>query len=139
MTSISATAMRTHLCGELRPEHIGQRVDVCGWVGRRREHGEHLAFLDVRDHLGVVQCVVDNTIDVRSEYVVRISGVVRERPEGTVNGQLPTGEIEIGECTVEVLRVATPPPFPIDARADDVDKNIRLQYRYLDLRCERMQ
>jgi aspartyl-tRNA synthetase len=139
MTSTSATAMRTHLCGELRPEHIGQRVDVCGWVGRRREHGEHLAFLDVRDHLGVVQCVVDNTIDVRSEYVVRVSGVVRERPEGTANAQLPTGEIEIGECTVEVLRVATPPPFPIDARADDVDENIRLQYRYLDLRRERMQ
>ena len=77
MTSINATAMRTHLCGELRREHIGQTVDVCGWVGRRREHGEHLAFLDVRDHLGVVQCVVDNSIDVRSEYVVRVSGVVR--------------------------------------------------------------
>ena len=112
---------------------------MCGWVGRRREHGEHLAFLDVRDHLGVVQCVVDNSIDVRSEYVVRVTGVVRERPAGTVNDHLPTGEIEIGECTVEVLRVATPPPFPIDARADEVDENIRLQYRYLDLRRERMQ
>ena len=137
--SPSATAMRTHLCGELRREHIGQTVHVCGWVARRREHGEHLAFLDVRDHLGVVQCVVDNTIDVRSEYVVRVTGVVRERPEGTVNANLPTGEIEIGDCTVEVLRAATPPPFPIDARADEVDENIRLQYRYLDLRRERMQ
>ena len=63
--------MRTHLCGELRAEHAGQTVTVCGWVARRREHGEHLAFVDVRDHAGVVQCVVDNAIDVRSEYVVR--------------------------------------------------------------------
>ena len=123
-------------CG---PTHIGQTVRVCGWVARRREHGEHLAFVDVRDHTGVVQCVVDNTVDVRSEYVVRVTGVVRERPEGTVNPNLPTGEVEIGECVVEVLRAATPPPFPIDARADDVDENVRLQYRYLDLRRERMQ
>jgi aspartyl-tRNA synthetase len=131
--------MRTHLCGELRPEHAGQTVTVCGWVARRREHGEHLAFVDVRDHLGVLQCVVDNSIDVRSEYVVRITGVVRLRPEGTVNHNLPTGEVELGECQVEVLRVASPPPFPIDARADDVDEGVRLQYRYLDLRRERMQ
>ncbi|MET0327084.1 MAG: amino acid--tRNA ligase-related protein, partial [Ilumatobacteraceae bacterium] len=137
--SPSATSMRTHLCGELRPAHIGQTVRVCGWVARRREHGEHLAFVDVRDHAGVVQCVVDNSIDVRSEYVVRVTGVVRQRPEGTVNAGLPTGDIEIGECQVEVLRTATPPPFPIDARADDVDENVRLQYRYLDLRRERMQ
>jgi aspartyl-tRNA synthetase len=138
MTNMS-TAMRTHLCGELRPEHIGQTVSVCGWVARRREHGEHLAFVDVRDHLGLVQCVVDNSIDVRSEYVVRVTGVVRRRPDGTLNANLPTGQIEIGECSVEVLRAATPPPFPIDARADDVDENVRLQYRYLDLRRERMQ
>ena len=131
--------MRTHLCGELRPEHAGATVTVCGWVARRREHGEHLAFVDVRDHLGVVQCVVDNAIDVRSEYVVRITGVVRMRPEGTVNPNLPTGEVEIGDCTVEVLRAAVPPPFPIDARADDVDEVVRLQYRFLDLRRERMQ
>ncbi|WP_116998425.1 aspartate--tRNA ligase [Desertimonas flava] len=131
--------MRTHMCGELRREHIGSTVSVCGWVARRREHGEHLAFVDVRDHAGVVQCVVDNSVDVRSEYVVRITGIVRERPEGTVNPNLPTGEIELGECQVEILRTAAPPPFPIDARADEVDENIRLQYRYLDLRRERMQ
>ncbi len=133
------TSMRTHLCGELRPQHAGQTVTVCGWVARRREHGEHLAFVDVRDHLGVVQCVVDNEIDVRSEYVVRITGVARMRPEGTVNPNLPTGEVEIGDCAVEVLRTAASPPFPIDARADTVDEVIRLQYRYLDLRRERMQ
>ena len=138
-TSPNATALRSHLCGELRAEHIGQTVRVCGWVARRREHGEHLAFVDVRDHAGVIQCVVDNSIDVRSEYVVQITGVVRARPEGTTNPNLATGDVEIGDCRVEVLRSATPPPFPIDARADDVDENVRLQHRYLDLRRERMQ
>jgi aspartyl-tRNA synthetase len=131
--------MRTHLCGELRPTDIGATVSLCGWVARRREHGEHLAFVDLRDHSGIVQCVVDNAVDVRSEYVVRISGSVRMRPEGTANPNLPTGEVEVGDCTVEVLREAEPPPFPIDARADEVDESIRLQYRYLDLRRERMQ
>ena len=76
---------------------------------------------------------------IRSEYVVRVTGVVRLRPEGTVNPNLPTGEVEVGDCEVEVLSVAEPPPFPIDARADDVDESIRLRYRYLDLRRERMQ
>jgi aspartyl-tRNA synthetase len=135
----SATSMRTHLCGALRPANIGATVTLCGWVARRREHGEHLAFVDVRDHAGVIQCVVDNTIDVRSEYVVRVTGTVRRRPEGTENPNLATGEVELGDCTVEVLRAATPPPFPIDARADDVDEAVRLQYRYLDIRRERMQ
>jgi aspartyl-tRNA synthetase len=133
------TSMRTHLCGDLRPEQIGETVSVCGWVGRRREHGEHLAFVDLRDHSGIVQCVVDNDVDVRSEYVLRVTGVVRHRPEGTINDALPTGRVELGECTVEVLRRADPPPFPVDARADDVDEVLRLQYRYIDLRRERMQ
>ena len=134
-----ATALRTHLCGRVRSSDIGSTVSVCGWVARRREHGDKLAFVDLRDHSGIVQCVVDNTVDVRSEYVVRITGIVRERPEGTVNTQLATGEIELGDCVVEVLRSAEPPPFPLDARADDVDEGIRLQHRYLDLRRERMQ
>ncbi len=136
---MSSTSMRTHQCGELRAEHIGQTVALTGWVGRRREHGEKLAFVDVRDHTGITQCVVDNDVDVRSEYVVRITGVVRARPEGTVNSTLPTGEVEVGECHVEVLRSAVAPPFPIDARTDDVDENLRLKHRYLDLRRERMQ
>jgi aspartyl-tRNA synthetase len=136
---MTSTSMRTHMCGDLRTEHIGQTVSLTGWVGRRREHGEKLAFVDLRDHSGITQCVVDNDVDVRSEYVVRITGVVRARPEGTVNNGLPTGEIEVGECDVEVLRKAVPPPFPIDARADDVDENLRLQYRFLDLRRDRMQ
>ncbi len=138
-TSSSATSMRTHLCGELRSDHIGRTVSVCGWVGRRREHGEHLAFIDLRDHSGIIQCVINDDVDVRSEYVLRITGVVRQRPEGTLNEGLPTGQVEIGDCHVENLRQATPPPFPIDARADDVDENVRLQHRYLDLRRERMQ
>jgi aspartyl-tRNA synthetase len=131
--------MRTHRCGELRREHVGAEVTVCGWVARRREHGEHLAFVDVRDHTGIVQCVVDGAHDLRSEFVVQIRGVVRDRPEGTVNPNLATGEVEIGDCTVVILSSAEPPPFPIDERADDVDESVRLRYRYLDLRRERMQ
>ena len=131
--------MRTHMCGVLDVSHIGQTVSICGWVGRRREHGEHLAFVDLRDHSGVVQCVVDNNVDVRSEYVIRITGVVRARPEGTLNAGLPTGAVEIGECVVEVLNSAEPPPFPVDARADDVDESVRLKFRYIDIRRERMQ
>ena len=131
--------MRTHMCGELREEHAGTTVSVCGWVGRRREHGEHLAFVDLRDHTGIVQCVVDGAADLRSEYVVRITGTVRPRPEGTVNDALATGQVEVGDCTVEILSAAAPPPFPIDERADQVDELIRLRYRYLDLRRERMQ
>lgn len=131
--------MRTHRCGELRTEHIGQQVSVCGWVGRRRDHGEHLAFIDLRDYSGIVQCVVDGAADLRNEFVVRITGTVRNRPDGTINPDLPTGEVEVGDCTVEILSAAEPPPFPIDSRADAVDETVRLRYRYLDLRRERMQ
>ena len=130
--------MRTDSCGDLRVDDIGRAVAVCGWVARRREHGEHLAFIDVRDRTGLVQCVVDGAHDLRSEYVVRVTGPVRSRPEGTVNPALPTGEIEIGPAQVEVLSVAEPPPFQIDERVE-VDETIRLRYRYLDLRTERMQ
>ena len=121
------------------PTTSARPVSVCGWVARRREHGEHLAFVDLRDHTGIVQCVVDDAVDVRSEYVVRITGVVRARPEGTVNANLPPARSSCGDCAVEILTSAEPPPFPIDARADDVDENVRLQHRYLDLRRERMQ
>jgi aspartyl-tRNA synthetase len=127
------------MCGEIGTSDIGQTVTVCGWVAKRREHGDKLAFVDLRDYSGIVQCVIDNAVDVRSEYVVKITGVVRPRPDGTVNVNLSTGEVEIGECVVEVLRSAEPPPFPVDARADDVDENVRLQYRYIDIRRERMQ
>ena len=138
-TSIESTTMRTHRCGDLCVAHVGETVTLCGWVARRREHGEHLAFVDLRDYTGVVQCVVDNTADVRSEWVVQITGVVQRRPEGTVNANLATGEVELSECRVVVLNAAEAPPFPIDARADEVDENVRLKYRYLDIRRERMQ
>ena len=100
---MTSTSMRTHHCGELRPTHVGSTVSVCGWVARRREHGEHLAFVDLRDHTGIVQCVVDGAADLRSEYVVRVTGTVRPRPEGTVNPSLATGEVEMGDCKVEIL------------------------------------
>ena len=137
--SVNATALRTHVCGSLRPEHIGQTVTLCGWIARRREHGEHLAFLDVRDYSGVVQCVVSDVKDVRNEWVVQITGKVQARPEGTVNANLPTGGVELVECQLTVLNAAESPPFPIDARADDVDEGVRLKFRYLDIRRERMQ
>ena len=137
--SVNTTALRTHLCGSLRPEHIGQSVTLCGWIARRREHGEHLAFLDVRDYSGVVQCVVSDVKDVRNEWVVQITGKVQARPEGTVNANLPTGGVELVECQLTVLNAAESPPFPIDARADDVDEGVRLKFRYLDIRRERMQ
>jgi len=136
---VNATALRTQLCGSLRPEHIGQTVTLCGWIARRREHGEHLAFLDVRDYSGVVQCVVSDVKDVRNEWVVQITGKVQARPEGTVNANLPTGGVELVECQLTVLNAAESPPFPIDARADDVDEGVRLKFRYLDIRRERMQ
>ena len=138
-TKSNSTALRSHLCGEMRAEKIGQQVTLCGWVGRRREHGEHLAFLDLRDYSGIVQCVVDNSVDVRSEWVIRVTGTVQARPVGTVNENIPTGKVELADCKIEVLNNAEPPPFPIDQRGDDVDENVRLKYRYLDIRRERMQ
>ena len=131
--------MRSHYCGHLGRHHIGESVTLTGWVNRRREHGEHLAFVDLRDHSGIVQCVVDNTVDVRSEYVLKVTGTVTQRPEGTTNDTLGTGEIEITDTSVEILNTADAPPFPLDDRADSVDEIVRLRHRYLDLRRPRMQ
>ena len=133
-----STSMRTHMCGLVGTSDIGNVVTVCGWVDRRREHGEHLVFIDLRDHSGVVQCVVDGNHDLRSEYVVQMTGEVRRRPEDTANPELATGEIEIEISSVEVLSVAEPPPFPLDERTE-VDETIRLRHRYVDLRKARMQ
>jgi aspartyl-tRNA synthetase len=126
------------MCGELRPTHAGQTVTVCGWVASRREHGQNLAFVDVRDHTGLIQCVVDGAHQLRSEFVVRVTGTVRARPEGTLNPNLPTGDVEVGDCTVEILSSAEPPPFPIADRVD-ADENLRLRHRYVDLRRPVMQ
>jgi aspartyl-tRNA synthetase len=130
--------LRTRYCGTLTAADAGSRVTVCGWVARRREHGEHLAFVDVRDHTGIIQCVVDGAHDLRSEHVVRIMGTVRQRKQGTINEALATGEVEIGAEDVEVLAAAEPPPFSLDARAE-TDEPVRLRYRYIDLRTDRMQ
>jgi len=134
----ATTALRTDYCGELRPDDEGRRVSVCGWVNARREHGEHLAFVDLRDRTGVVQCVVDGAHDLRSEYVLRITGTVTARSAETVNPRLATGAVELKQCEVEVLATAEPPPFPVDMRTD-VDETIRLRHRYVDLRTERLQ
>ncbi|HTK15946.1 MAG TPA: aspartate--tRNA ligase [Acidimicrobiia bacterium] len=136
--------MRTHRAGDLRAEHVGAGVVVCGWVAHRRDHGG-VVFLDVRDTAGIVQVVIDpgqtgcdDAHRVRNEWVLRVEGTVRPRPEGTVNADLPTGEIEVGASAVEVLNEAEPPPFPLDDRAD-VDEVLRLRHRYLDLRRVPMQ
>ncbi|GAC1517849.1 MAG: aspartate--tRNA ligase [Acidimicrobiales bacterium] len=130
--------MRTHYCGTLRTTDSGQNVSVCGWVAHRREHGEHLAFVDLRDHTGIVQCVVPGSLEARPEWVLRVTGTVAARPEGTVNADLATGTVEIRDCEVEVLSQAEPPPFQLDERVA-IDEIARLRYRYVDLRRDRMQ
>ena len=136
--------MRTHRSGDLRITHRGEAVTLCGWVASRRDHGGVL-FLDVRDVSGLVQVVIDpercTALDVhaiRSEYVVRVVGTVRDRPAGTVNPDLPTGEIEVAASELEVLNAADPLPLPVDGRVE-ADEILRLHYRYLDLRSERLQ
>ena len=132
------TSMRYHRCGDLRVDDVGKEVIVCGWVDRRREHGEHLAFIDLRDRSGVIQVVVQGASDLRSEYVLQVKGKVRERPSETVNDSLDTGGIEIEGSEIIVLAKAEPPPFPIDDRTD-VDEVLRLRHRYVDLRRNRLQ
>ncbi|MGQ0804055.1 MAG: aspartate--tRNA ligase [Actinomycetota bacterium] len=136
--------MRTHRAGELRRDHAGETVAVCGWVATRRDHGG-VVFLDVRDAGGVVQVVVDpdapgagDVHRVRSEFVVRVEGEVRPRPEGTVNEELPTGEIEVAAQRLDVLSEAEAPPIPIGGRRE-ADELLRYRYRYLDLRGDRLQ
>jgi aspartyl-tRNA synthetase len=134
--------MRTHRAGDLRFEHVGQRVVVCGWVAHRRDHGGKV-FLDMRDAAGLLQVVVDpGVLDiahrVRSEWVLRVEGEVGARPEGTVNEELPTGTVEVVADAIEVLSEAEPPPFPLDDRVE-VDEVLRLRHRYLDLRRAPMQ
>lgn len=130
--------MRTDYCGEVGAEDEDRRITVCGWVDRRREHGEKLAFIDVRDHTGVLQCVVDEKHDLRSEYVVAISGQVVVRPEGMENPFLDTGAVELRDCEVELLNRSETPPFPLHSRAE-VDETLRLRHRYVDMRRERLQ
>lgn len=132
--------MRTHRCGELRLAHADQQVTLTGWVQRRRDHGG-LIFLDLRDRWGVIQVVVDpsqpkaftEAEKVRPEFVLLVQGRVAARPEGTVNPALPTGEVEVKAQAIEVLNSAKTPPFEIEDEIV-VEENLRLKYRYLDLR-----
>jgi aspartyl-tRNA synthetase len=131
--------MRSHGAGTLRAEHTGTTVTLAGWVARRRDHGG-VAFVDLRDASGVVQVVVRDEMlaasgahDLRNEYCIQVRGEVARRPEGNANPDLPTGEIEVVTATLEVLNPSAPLPFPIDERVN-VGEEVRLKYRYLDLR-----
>src|SRR6266849_8496615 len=140
---------RTHHCNELRPAHIGQTATLAGWVHSRRDLGG-LIFIDVRDREGRTQTVFDpsdlakelfeQAASLRSECVIRITGKVRQRPAGTNNPKIPTGEVEIVAAVLEVLNFAEVLPFPVDdpALASKVNEELRLQFRYLDLRRPEM-
>ena len=136
--------MRSHYCGQISADMLGAEVALCGWVHRRRDHGG-VIFIDLRDREGLAQVVYDPdraepfavAETLRNEYVVRITGRVRRRPEGTLNPNLPTGEVEVLGHTLELLNRARTPPFQLDD--ENVHDDIRLRYRYVDLRREAMQ
>jgi aspartyl-tRNA synthetase len=137
---------KTHTCGQLRSKDAGQSVTLAGWVHRRRDHGG-LAFIDLRDRWGITQVVFNPDTsgealtaarDLRAEYVVKVTGVVRQRPPGLENPDLPTGEIEVVATEAEILNPAKTPPFYINEDVP-VEEALRLRFRYLDLRRQRMQ
>ena len=136
---------RSHTCGELRPEHVGQEVTLAGWVHRRRDHGP-LIFVDLRDRYGITQVVFDSASpevhavaeESRSEYVIQVRGLVRSRPPEAHNPDLATGDIEVTALSASVLNPARTTPLYI-AKEGGEDESLRLKYRYLDLRRERMQ
>ena len=134
--------MRSHYCGEVEQSLIGEQVAVCGWVHRRRDHGG-VIFIDLRDREGLLQIVFDpdrpdifaDAERIRGEYVLAVKGVVRERPEGTINPKMRTGQVEVLAHELEILNVSKTPPFHHD---EDTNEELRLTYRYLDLRRENM-
>jgi len=137
--------MRTHKCGELNTQQLGETVSICGWVHRRRDHGG-VIFIDLRDRAGLVQVVVDPDVaetfataeSVRSEYVLQITGLVRDRPAGTINANMHSGAIEILAKNIVVLNESETPPFPVESEIE-VNEELRLRYRYIDLRRTEMQ
>ncbi|MCX6012027.1 MAG: aspartate--tRNA ligase [Chloroflexi bacterium] len=137
--------LKNHTCGELTVKNIGEKVTLAGWVHRRRDHG-NLIFIDLRDREGLTQVVFDpekspvshkEAGELRTEYVVKVEGIVGKRPTGTENSNLPTGEIEIIASDLSILNTSKVPPFYINKEVE-VDESLRLKYRYLDLRRERM-
>ncbi|MFH0908648.1 MAG: aspartate--tRNA ligase [bacterium] len=140
--------MRTHTCGELRATHVGTRVTLCGWADTVRDHGG-VIFIDLRDRYGMTQVIFDPHDSkqawdiaqaVRSEFVIHIEGVVENRPADMVNANLPTGAIEVRSNAIQVLNKSKTPPFPLDdEKASKVSEDLRLTYRYLDLRRKKMQ
>jgi aspartyl-tRNA synthetase len=137
--------LKTHTCGELTTDHIGQRVTLAGWVNRRRDHGG-LIFIDLRDRFGLTQVTIDEDAveahdvanQARNEFVLQATGTVRARPDGFENPNLATGAIEVIVDEVVILNPAKTPPFYVSGNADEVDEALRLKYRYLDLRRPRM-
>jgi aspartyl-tRNA synthetase len=134
---------RSHTCGALRPSEIGETVRLSGWCHRVRDHGGVL-FIDLRDHYGITQCVADpdspafaRANELRSEWVVRVDGRVRERPAGTANAELPTGQIELYVTELEVLGPAAELPVPVAGDLDYPEEQ-RLKYRFLDLRRDKL-
>ena len=136
--------MRSQYCGQITEEHLDQEVELCGWVHRRRDHGG-VIFIDLRDREGIVQVVFDPdraepfaiADSVRNEYVLKARGRVRRRPEGTENPKMITGQVEVLGYDLEILNAAKTPPFQLDE--DDVGEDVRLRYRYIDLRRPEMQ
>jgi aspartyl-tRNA synthetase len=137
---------RTHTCGELRAAHAGQKVLLMGWVHRRRDHGA-VVFIDLRDREGLTQAIFHEDIDpavhqraeeVRSEYVIAVEGAVKQRSPETVNPNMPTGEIEVVASKIWILNESRTPPFPVEEEVG-VNEDVRLKYRYVDLRRPRMQ
>jgi aspartyl-tRNA synthetase len=136
--------MRTHYCGELNRQQVDQQISVCGWVNRRRDHGG-VIFVDLRDKKGMLQVVFDpddaaifaEAETLRNEYVIKVEGRLRVRPEGTKNPEMPTGEVELLALDLQILNASETPPFQLDD--DDVHDDNRLKYRYIDLRKPEMQ
>ncbi len=136
--------MRTHFCGELNKDALDQEVTLCGWINRRRDHGG-VIFLDVRDKRGIAQVVINpDTADtfaiaesVRNEFVLKIKGKVIARDDAMINSKIPTGEVEVVASDIEILNTSKPIPFQLDAT--DTSEEVRLKYRYLDLRRDEMQ
>ena len=133
--------LRTHTCGELTANDVNKEVTLCGWVAKRRDHGK-LIFIDIRDRYGLTQITFiprdaeesyKLAQDIRSEFVIKVTGIVNKRPPNTINPKLPTGEIEVLVKSLEILNASLTPPFEIEDESL-VTEDARLKYRYLDLR-----